>query len=151
MRRIGHQDEMREALAERHGGERREIDLAVDVGIDEQERRLAQQGECAGNAACRLERLRFVRIAERRAEASAVAQPLDDRLGEMRYVEHDLLEAGRDEALEMPDDERLAADFDERLRDAVGKRPQPLAAACREQHGLHSSSSSSGSSGASAA
>ncbi len=48
-------------------------------------------------------------------------------------------------------DERLAACLDQRLGDGVGQGTQPLAAARREEHGLHSSSSSSLASGASAA
>jgi hypothetical protein len=52
-----HQDEVREALAERESAQPREIDLAVDVGIDKEEVRLAQQGSGMRDAARGLERL----------------------------------------------------------------------------------------------
>ena len=47
------------------------------------------------------------------------------------------------EALEVPDDKRLAASFDERLGHRIGEWAQPLAASSGQQHCLHAASSSS--------
>ena len=55
------------------------------------------------------------------------------------------------EPLEVPGDERLAAGLDQRFRDRVGERPQPLAAAGGQEHRLHARSSSSRSRGLRAA
>ena len=67
----------------------------------------------------------------------------------MRDVDHRFAETGARQALEVPGDKRLAPGLDQRLRDLVGERPQPLAASRGQEHGFHSSSSSSRASGAS--
>ena len=109
----------------------------------------SRESERLGDSAGGLQPLALARILHAQVKARAVADALHDAFAEMRNVDHRLAEAGACQALEVPGDERLAAGLDQRFRHRVGERPQPLAAARGEEHGLHSSSSSSRASGAS--
>src|SRR6185295_10760585 len=70
----------------------------------------------------------FARIRDRDAEARTVAERLDDLLFEPVGVDDDLADAGARERLEVPFDQALAVDDEERLRARVGERPHALAA-----------------------
>ena len=150
-RRVRHQHQVRELRAELDFQQAREVALAIDVRVDEQERLAAEQPERVGDAARGLEALALARIGNAQPEARAVADALDDALAEVRHVDHRVADPGARQALEVPGDERLAARLDQRLGDRVGERPQPLAAPGGEKHGLHASSSRSFVNGASAA
>ena len=87
--------------------------------------------------------LRITYSREREPLETAVAQRLDDALGEMRHVDHRFAVTGPSEALEVPRDERFAACGHHRLGDGIGQRPQTLAPAGGKDHHAHFSSSSS--------
>jgi hypothetical protein len=140
---------MRQQAPQIHRAQPREIALAVHVGVHEQERRAAEQRARSGDAAGGFQPLPLTRVLHAKAEALAVADALDDALTQVRDIDHRLAEAGARQALEVPGDERLASRLDQRFRDGIGQRPQPLAAPRGEEHGLHSSSSSRRASGAS--
>src|SRR5688572_4263748 len=85
----------------------------------------------------------FPRPGNAHAVARAVADVREHLLGEVRDVDHRLAAAGGGQAAEVPVDERLAAGLHQRLRRALGERPQPLAASGGEDHRLHAACSSS--------
>ena len=111
--------------------------IAVDVGIDEQERLVAEEVARIGDAPGGFERLRLLRPGDCQAPVRAVAQNLDDQATQMRHVDHDVPEASCGEVFKMPDDQRLSAHFDERLGQRVGDGPQALAAPGGQDHYFH--------------
>jgi hypothetical protein len=134
---------VREALAERNAAQGGEIELAIDVGVHQDERPFAEQRSSMRDSAGGLERLALAGIGDAKAVALACADAPDDALGEMRDVDHRLAIAGRGEPLEVPGDERLAARLHHGLGDRIRERPQALATSCRKNHYSHPSSSSS--------
>src|SRR5262245_29063370 len=88
-----------------------------------------------------LQRLALARIGDPQAVAPAVAQRLDDALGEMRHVDHRFSVARLGEALEVPRDERLAACGDHGLRNRISQWPQTLTPSGSENHHSHFNSS----------
>jgi MurNAc alpha-1-phosphate uridylyltransferase len=151
MRRVGHEHEVRKPVAELDVHQPHEIAFAVHVGIHQQKRCAAQKLERIGDAARGLEALAFAGVVHAKPEARPVAQALDDALAQVRNIDDGVADPRTREALEMPDDKRLAASFDERLGHRIREWAQPLSAPGGQQHRLHaSSSSSSRTSGASA-
>jgi len=66
-----------------------------------------------------LQRLDFARVANARAEFPAVAECCFDDAAEVGDVDDDLCESGRDQALDLPHDEWLAARHEQRLGELV--------------------------------
>jgi hypothetical protein len=55
----------------------------------------------------------------------------------MRVIDDDFAESCCGQTLEMPGNERLAADGQEWFGAGIGQRPHALATTGRENHGLH--------------
>ena len=78
------------------------------VGADHQEGRVPEQGQGLDNAPGRLQRTGwFPRIANLHAVSPAVAQEFGDSFTQPAEIDDHLLDAGRLEAFEMMDDQRL--------------------------------------------
>ena len=78
------------------------------------------------------------------SETLAGADALDDLLAVPAEIDHDVFDARSPDAVEVPLEQALAADLDERFRDRVGQRAQPLAAARCEDHRDHDAPSNAG-------
>jgi hypothetical protein len=52
-------------------------------------------------------------------------------------VDHKCPRTGRDQAVDLPNDERLSAYFEQRLGTGVGQGAHAFAAACRKNHRYH--------------
>src|SRR5262249_27061257 len=87
VRRIRHQDEMRKARAERDAAQGGKIEFAVDVGVYQKKRRLAEERARLGDSARRFERLALAGVADAHAVALAVTEALDDALGEVPHLD----------------------------------------------------------------
>jgi hypothetical protein len=139
LRRVVDQHQMRLVVAGgepcQRFGQTAEIEFAVDVGIDHGKDVIFDERQRGGDAARGLQRAGFARILDRHAERRAVAQRRLDLLAEMGVVDDDAAEARRVQALDMPDDERLAAHHQQGLGRVVGERAHALAAAGGEDHG----------------
>jgi hypothetical protein len=120
VRGIWNQHQVRKPRTQVDAGECRQVVVAPDVGVDEQERRRAEQLARLRDSARGLERLRLLRPAEREPLFSSVAQAAHDLARQVRNVDHDFANAGTRNSLEMPREQWLAAGLDERLRRAVG-------------------------------
>ena len=79
----------------------------------------------------------FARVGDPEAEARAVAERVDDLLLEPVGVDDDLANAAARQRLEVPFDQALAVQLEERLGAGVGERPHALAAAGGEDDRLH--------------
>jgi hypothetical protein len=116
-------------------GKAAEIVFTVNVTVHHGKDLIFDQRQRGGDAARRFQRADFARIIDRHAEGGAVPQYRLDLLAEMGVVDDDVAVAGRTQALDMPHDERLAADHQQGLRRMVGQRTHALAAASGEDHG----------------
>src|SRR5205807_1652776 len=83
-------------------------------------RSVIEKRQRLGNAARGLEWRCLARIGHLQAEAASVADAVDDLFAEMRNVDHRLAAPGAREPLEMPGNQRLAADAHQRLRQPIG-------------------------------
>ena len=151
MARVGCQDKVAEACSQCKISQSGKIVVAPDIRVHQEEGIRAEERARLRDAARGVERFGLARVGDAQAEARTVAERARDLLAEVGKVDHRLAAAARRQALEEPDDQRLAARLDQRLGQRIGERPQPLAAARGEEHGFHSSSSRSRASGASAA
>ena len=110
------------------------------MSAETSQKRVAEQRQRLGDAAGGLERAAvvaaFERVADRQAEARAVAERLDDLLLEPGGVDDDLAHAVARQRLEVPLDQRLAVHLEQRLGRACrsaaacarrGRRPGPIA------------------------
>ena len=93
----------------------------------------------AAHAATGLERfVALVRVRDAHAPARAVAERRRELLREVRRVHDDIDDPGARERFEVPHDERLAADREQRLRRGERQGPHALAAAGGEDERPHS-------------
>src|SRR5260221_5918712 len=141
MRRIRDQHQVREILFQRGPGESGEVDVAEEVAVHREEGPIAEQGKRLCDSPRGLERLGFARIADRDAEAASIAERRFDHMTKMSVVDHDLANARARECLDQPDDQGLAAHFEEHLWDRVGEGPHAFAAPGGKNHGFHWSKS----------
>ena len=111
--------------------------VAEDVAVHHQEERVAEQRQCAADAAGGLQRLGFGRVADRHAEQLAVAERAFDHLAEVGVVDHQFGEAGGAQPFDVPDDQRLAAGRQQRLGVGVGQRAHAFAAPGGQDHRAH--------------
>jgi hypothetical protein len=91
----------------------------------------------AGDAAGGLEGRAFGRVADAHAKGAAVAEGVLDHLPQVGVVDDEIKDPRCGEALDVPDDQRLAAGRQQRLGAAVGERAHAFAAAGGEDHGFH--------------
>ncbi len=89
------------------------------------------------DSAAGLQRLAFGRIADRHAEAAAIAEIVLDLLPEPGMVDHQLVEAGGRQGTNVILDQRHAGGAHQRLGRVQGQGAQALALARGEDHGLH--------------
>src|SRR6266704_1042970 len=141
MRGIRDQYQMREILSQCGPNETREIEVAEEVAVDDEERSIAEQGKRLRDSARGFQRLGFARVADRDAEAVSIAKRSFDHVAEMCVIDHDLANARARERLDRPGDQRLAAHFEKHLGDRVGEGPHALAAPRGKYHGFHRSES----------
>jgi|GEM_PF-4287262 len=117
----------------------RVIELAEDVSAHGEKHRgraaRFEQRQCLGDAARGFERHGFRGIGEPHAEARTVAEGCFDLLAEPGMIDDDLDDARLRQALDLPDDERLAAGVEQWLGPGVGEGPHPVASARSENHG----------------
>ncbi len=71
------------------------------------------------------------------AVGGTIAEASDQHLTEMGMVDDDFVQASSPEGIDEVKDQGAPADFQQRLRAAVGQRPQTLAASGRQNHCLH--------------
>src|SRR5579872_623777 len=133
--RVGYQQQLRpRARRDREPGE---IKVGEHVRIDDQEGAWSEPGQCAKDAATGLERLRaFLAVADRQAEAAAVAERGANLLTEPGKIDDHLAHPGMREPFEVMHDQRLAAGHQQGLGYPVGQRAHALAAAGSKQHGV---------------
>ena len=109
----------------------------MDIATDDQHDSVTEHWQRGRDPARNFQRLDFARVANAGAEFPAVAQCCFDDAAEVGDVDDDLSESGRDQALDLPHDERLAARREQRLGELVGQRTHALTTACREDHRYH--------------
>ena len=114
--------------------QRRIVVFGVDIRADDERNTLAEQRQRRRNAPRNFQRLGFAGVMQRSAETRAVAESGLDLLPEMGDVDDDVVEAGRDEALDLPRDQRLATGLEQRLGARVGQWPHAFAAARGKDH-----------------
>src|SRR5712691_13044059 len=141
MRRIRDQYQVRKISFQRSSDESGEVEVAEEVAVDDEERPTAEQGKRLCDSARGFERLGFVRVANRDAEAASIAERGFDHVTEMRVIDHDIANARARERLDRPGDQRLAAHFEKHLGDRVAEGPHAFAAPCGKYHGFHRSKS----------
>src|SRR5881396_68112 len=141
MRRISDQYQMREILSQGVPNETREVEVAEEVAVDDEEGFIAEQGERLGDSPGGFERLGFARVADCDAEAASIAKRSFDHVAEMRVIDDDLANTRARERLDRPDDQRLASHFEKHLGDRVGEGPHAFAPPRGKNHGLHRSKS----------
>src|SRR5436309_2740302 len=141
MRGIRDQYQMREILSQCGPNETREVEVAEEVAVDDEERSIAEQGKRLRDSARGFQRLGFARVADRDAEAVSIAKRSFDHVAEMCVIDDDLANTRARECLDRPDDQRLAAHFEKYLGDRVGEGPHAFAPSCGKDHGLHRSKS----------
>src|SRR5712692_9012430 len=133
-RRIVHEHEMRDAALAiardrlDRAGERRVVEIRVDVGAHDDEGTAAEERQGSRDATGRLERWRLGRIANARPEGGAIAERRLDERAEVRMVHHEVAKAAAHEALDLPGDEGLPPGLEKRLWQLVGEGPQALTA-----------------------
>ena len=117
-----------------------EIAGAVDgvCGADEQ-RRAGACGKAGGQRVGRPHGLLLPRVGDTQAERGAVAGEALDLRAEPADHDRHLLDPGRRELAQQRRDDRAPVDRQDRLRPALGQRPEPQAFAGREDHRLHDS------------
>src|SRR5439155_21483549 len=87
------------------------------------------------NAARGFEWRRFDRPFDPYAPSSAIVQKIDQLVRMVRRVDDEIAKSGARERLDLPDDQRLAADTKEGFRRLIGERAHPLAAPGGKDHG----------------
>src|SRR5690554_1485417 len=139
VRRIGDEHQMSEVavFAQMLGGaaDNAEIHLAKYVCIDDDEGRCAKQWQSLADAAGGFQGGGLGRIADRYAQVRTVAERRDDQMAEMSMIDHDVVDAGGAQALDLPYDQRLSCDFKQRFRQRVGEWAHALAASGGKNHG----------------
>src|SRR6266849_4283684 len=109
----------------------------MDIATDNQHYSVTEHWQRGGDPARNFQRLDFARVANARAEFPAVAECRFEGVAEVSDVDDDLSESGRDQAHDLPHDERLAARHEQRLGELVRQRTHALTTACREDHRYH--------------
>ena len=116
----------------------REVVIAPDVAVDREEGLVAQPAQRLQHATPGFQRFgAFVRIVQAQAPARTIAERRLETIGEPGDIDHDLGDAGGREFLQMPFDQRFAADRQQRLRRALCQRTHALAFPGREDQGAH--------------
>ena len=115
------------------------IYIGEHIAVNHQKRRVAQQGQGGGDAACGFQTFAaFGRIGDVHAVCRAVAQRGFNLRAQPCMVNHDLADACGLEAAQVPANQRLAACGQEGFGGVVGERAHPFAAPCGKYHGFHS-------------
>ncbi len=108
----------------------------VDVGADHEKGRGAEQGQGGGDAAAGLISLRRLgRVAQAHAQGAAVAQRSGNLRPQPAGVDDEVAPAARGQALDLPDDQRLAPHGQQGLGASVGEGPHALPASGGKNHG----------------
>ena len=89
-------------------------------------------GDATGSLQC----LPFWRVGNVCAKAATVAKRSLNLLTEMGVVDYQISDACSHQSLDLPDDQRLAADRQQRFRAGIGQRSHAFAAAGRKNHGF---------------
>src|SRR5471032_2351606 len=114
------------------------IEIAKHVAADRQEnRRLAlrfQQRQSLGNPARRLQRMHLVRITNLDTPSRTVAKIRLQHPPKPRVINHDDFKIRRRQPFNLPDDQRFAAHFQERLGTRIRQRTHAFAAPGGENH-----------------
>ena len=132
-----HKYQVREAII---GQPRWQRHVGVDIGVDDDERAIAQQWQGAMNTAAGLEDVVALgTVRDVHAVVGARADSLDDLLAEPAEVYDDVPDPGIPQPIQVALEKTAATDLDQRLRRRFGDRPQPFAAAGGEQHCVHAS------------
>ena len=138
LRRVVDQHQVR--IAARFVRQEREVVIGPDVAIDRDEGlvAVAQEGHRIPHAAAGFQRgFALVDAMQVDAPAAAVAEGARELFGQPRGVDHDFADADRREFLDVPFDQRLATDDEQRLGRSVGERTHALAEARGEDQGFH--------------
>ena len=111
---------------------------AVDphrVGIEMEERRVAQQRQRLDHGAAGAEHL-VALVGNDDAGPAAGRDMLDDLVGQIMHVDHGFADAGVGELVEHMVEQRLAGHAHQRLRHVVGQRAHAQAETGGEDHGF---------------
>ena len=130
---------MGEALRRTVFTETAQVGVAPNVGIDDEKRRVAQKRHRLDDAAGGFQPfLRFVRIVDAQAVAAAVAECIGNHRAAIAEVDNDVNEPGAGETAQLPADEAVIADPQQRFGTVGGQRAHAFAASGGENHGFHS-------------
>jgi len=128
---------MKSATLTMHRNHRRQIQVHNRVAIQDQKRLtseiIAQDDQRTTGA----EQSRLWRVRNRKAERLAAAERRFDLICEMMHVDGDLANARVAKQEKRIVNQRPAADFDQRLWNRIGNRPQAFAVASRQHQRFH--------------
>ena len=109
--------------------------IHMRVGIDMEERRVAEQRQRLDDAAAGAEHF-IALIRDDDAGPCALRGVIDDLVGQIVHVDDGLADAGIAELVEHMIEQRAAGDAHQRLRHLVGQRPHAQAETGGEDHGF---------------
>ena len=140
-----HEQEMGKAVRRAVFAETAQIGVAPDVGIDDEKRRFTQQRQGLDDAAGGFQAFfRFARVVNAQAVGAAVAERGGNHLATVAAVDDHFAVSGAGEAAQLPADEAVAADAQQRFGAVGGQRAHAFAASGGEDHGFHVDVSASG-------
>ena len=143
VRRIGHHDQMRECVRGHHlprdGQRTAHIEVAPNVTVDDEKGFVLRgdQRQGVGDAAGRFQRFPLGRVGNTKAFRGISLKSGFHQGSQPCMVDDYRREAGARETFEVPHDQGFTAGFEQGLGQGVGQRAHALAAARREDHGLH--------------
>src|SRR5699024_9986061 len=110
---------------------------APDVTVDDQKWLVLKERQRLADAPCGFQCSGFCRVVQLGAILLPVAQCRDDLFTQPRVIDDDVINAGSHQALDVPDDQRLAANPQQWFGCGVGKGAHALAAPRSKNHGAH--------------
>ena len=139
------EQEVGEAVWRTVFAEAAQVGVAPDVGIDDEKRRFTQQRQGLDDAAGGFQAFfRFARVVNAQAVGAAVAERGGNHLATVAEVDDHFAVSGAGEAAQLPADEAIAADAQQRFGTVSGQRAHAFAASGGEDHGFHVDVSGSG-------
>ncbi|HSH50972.1 MAG TPA: S8 family serine peptidase, partial [Bacteroidales bacterium] len=138
MSRVVHEDQVSRPF--RLLRQPREVEVGPDIPVDHPERLLPQKRKGVPDPATGLQSAGpFVGDAHFQTPAPPVTHVFGNGVAQPGDVHHHALRAGRRQGFQVIIDKGFASDGQQRLGDAVGKRPHALSAAGRQDHCPHGS------------
>src|SRR5882724_484803 len=111
--------------------------MAKNIAIDNGKRRVIQQHQGIGNAACGFKCTGLGRILNTCAKLFAITKCSLNLYTEMGVVDYDVTNACAHQFFNMPDNQGFPADNQQRFGCVISERPHTLASPSSQQHGFH--------------